>query len=248
VNPWEAQALLAPARQLTPPADEREIDLRVAKLLLPTVAVFVLLGATNALAATGGGGLGGTPTKKSTKSTKKAKATVQPTGGAALGATYSDISTPSKPVVAGWKAKIIHGVAYAPSMAPMAVKKAIWGGNRIHTKPYIAVHYSSMAWMWPGYDCSGSVSYVLYKAGLLSSSPDVSGDFESYGSPGPGRWITVWGSADHAFMEVAGLLFDTAQYASVTPAGSGPRWQPASVIPEQLGDGNDYTEVHPTGY
>jgi hypothetical protein len=34
----------------------------------------------------------------------------------------------------------------------------------------------------------------------------------------------------------------------VTPGGTGPRWQPASIIPEQLGDGNDYTARHPTGY
>jgi len=128
------------------------------------------------------------------------------------------------------------------------VQKAIWAGNQIHTKPYIAVHYASMAWIWPGYDCSGSVSFVLYKAGLLSSSPDVSGDFEMWGQRGAGRWITVWGSAGHAFMEVAGIVFDTAQYASVSPIGSGPRWQPASIIPSQLSDGEDYAQRHPRGF
>ncbi len=220
--------------------------MRVAKLLIPTVAVFVLLGATNALAATGGASTGGTSTKKTSKTTKTSHSTIQPTGGAALGAHYSDISTPSKPVVAGWKAKIIHGVAYAPAQAPMKVKKAIWGGNLIIHKPYIAIHYSSMAWMWPGYDCSGSVSFVLYKGGLLGSSPLVY--FYSYGPSGPGKWINVWTSSGHAFMEIAGIVMDTSHWAPTTPAGSGPRWQPASIIPSQLADGFSYSEVHPLGY
>jgi hypothetical protein len=240
VNPREAQTLSAPARQLTPQADERE-DLRVAKLILPFLAVFVLFGASDALAASGGASTGGGSASKSSSS--KAHS-----GGAGLGSNEYQVSTPQHPLVPGTKAKIIHGVAYAPADAPLAVQKAIWAGDKIHTKPYIAVHYASMAALWPGYDCSGSVSYVLYRAGLLPNSPDVSGDFESYGKRGNGKWITVWGSGGHAFMEVAGIVFDTAHYAAVTPGGTGPRWQPASIIPEQLGDGNDYTARHPTGY
>lgn len=168
-------------------------------------------------------------------------------GGAGLSVMPRLRSTAAHPMVRGRKAKIINGVAYAPQEAPIQVQRAIWAGDRIHTKPYIAVHYASLASMWPGYDCSGSVSFVLYKAGLLSSSPDVSGDFETYGKRGKGRWITVWGSANHAFMEVAGLVFDTAHYANTTPGGTGPRWQPASIIPQQLADGNAYTERHPAG-
>jgi hypothetical protein len=170
------------------------------------------------------------------------------TGGASV-AGSPRASTPSEPIVTGSKAKIIHGVAYAPSYAPLAVQRAIWAGDQIHTKPYIAVHYSSLARLWPGYDCSGSVSYVLYKAGLLASTPDVSSDFEHYGSRGPGQWITVWGSSGHTFIEVAGIVFDTAQYAPVAPGGSGPRWQPASIISDQLQDGNAWSAArHPRGF
>ncbi len=201
--------------------------MRLAKLLLPLIGVLALASlASGALAKS----------KPSNSS-----------GGAGLGSGPAEVSTASHPIVNGRKAKIIHGVAYAPSLAPRAVQKAIWAGDKIHTKPYIAVHYASMARLWPGYDCSGSVSYVLYKAHLLSNSPDVSGDFESYGLRGAGRWITVWGSSGHAFMEVAGLVFDTAHYASVTPGGTGPRWQPASIISSQLGDGNVWSERHPRG-
>jgi hypothetical protein len=172
----------------------------------------------------------------------------RPSSGGAGIAGVPFMSTKAHPMVRGKKAKIIHGVAYAPSLAPMQVKRAIWGGNMIRTKPYIAVHYSSMSWLWPGYDCSGTVSFVLYKAGLLSNSPDVSGDFESYGRPGRGKWISVWGASGHTFIEVAGIVMDTAQYAPVTPGGSGPRWQPASIIPAQLSDGEGYIERHPTGF
>jgi hypothetical protein len=176
-----------------------------------------------------------------------AGATTYVSGGVGFSPPKGPISTPSHPVVRGWKARIIRGVAYAPSYAPVQVQRAIWAGDAIHTKPYIAVHYDSLARTWPGYDCSGTVSYVLYKAGLMSSSPEVSGDFETYGRPGPGRWITVWGSGGHAFMEVAGIVIDTAHYASVTPGGSGPRWQPASIISRQLNDGFGYSERHPAG-
>jgi hypothetical protein len=169
-------------------------------------------------------------------------------GGASYVAPPGPRSTAAHPIIRGWKAKIIHGVAYAPSYAPIQVQRAIWAGDKIRTKPYIAVHYASLAQLWPGYDCSGSVSYVLFGAGLLTSSPDVSGDFESYGLPGRGRWITVWGSGAHAFVEIAGIVFDTAHYASVTPSGSGPRWQPPSVVSAQLGDGNGYSTRHPDGF
>jgi hypothetical protein len=69
-----------------------------------------------------------------------------------------------------------------------------------------------------GYDCSGSVSYALAAAGLVSS-PMVSSDFETWGDPGPGRWITVYANAGHVWMDVAGWRFDT-----VAQAGSGTRW------------------------
>jgi len=218
--------------------------LRLAKLTLPIIVIFGLVVASDAWAAGGGAGTTG----GSSGQGSGASSAATQSGGVGIGAPPPGVSTPTQPIVAGWKAKIVRGVAYAPSYAPPAVQRAIWAGDQIHTKPYIAVHYMSLAWLWPGYDCSGSVSYVLYKAGLLSSSPDVSGDFESYGRRGAGRWITVWGSGAHAFMEVAGIVFDTAQYANVMPVGNGPRWQPPWVISRQLQDGNGYAKRHPIGF
>jgi peptidoglycan hydrolase CwlO-like protein len=109
------------------------------------------------------------------------------------------------------------GMVQAPAGAPAAVREVIAGGNAIATLPYIwgGGHGSFQS---PGYDCSGSVSYALAAAGLLSSPLDSTG-FESYGDPGPGRWITIYANADHAWMVVAGWRFDT-----VAQAETGTRW------------------------
>ena len=109
------------------------------------------------------------------------------------------------------------GMVQPPSGAPAAVRQVIAAGNAIATLPYIygGGHASFHA---DGYDCSGSVSYALAAAGLVSS-PMVSGDFENWGDAGPGRWITIYANAGHVWMEVAGWRFDT-----VALAESGTRW------------------------
>ena len=118
----------------------------------------------------------------------------------------------SLPTVPGQLATIdpATGVAAAPTGLPPAVgtviDKLIAAGNQIHTYPYIAIHYPSMATMWPGYDCSGSTSYILYKAGLLGSAPYVSGMFDKWGQPGPGKYVTVFYNAAHVFIEVDGIV------------------------------------------
>jgi peptidoglycan hydrolase CwlO-like protein len=103
------------------------------------------------------------------------------------------------------------GMAQAPAGAPAAVKQVIAAGNAIAGLPYGygGGHGSFRA---NAYDCSGSVSYALAAAGLLSSPLDSTG-FESWGEAGPGRWITVYANAGHAFMVVAGWRFDTSSLA-----------------------------------
>jgi len=138
-------------------------------------------------------------------------------------------------------AEIVHGVAYAPSMAPIQVKRAIWAGNKIRRKPYIwgGGHAAFKA---AGYDCSGSVSYVLHAAGLLKR-PDDSGDFESWGQRGIGEWITVYTNAGHAFIEIAGIRFDTSAEADPHPPKStGPRWRPIWADPQ------GFMPRHPLGF
>jgi cell wall-associated NlpC family hydrolase len=126
------------------------------------------------------------------------------------------------------------GMVQAPPGAPAAVAQVIAAGNAIATLPYIygGGHASFHA---NGYDCSGSVSYALAAAGLVSS-PMVSGDFEAWGDPGPGRWITVYANAGHVWMVVAGWRFDT-----VALAQSGTRWASSG------GDSSGYVVRHPPG-
>jgi peptidoglycan hydrolase CwlO-like protein len=126
------------------------------------------------------------------------------------------------------------GMVQAPAGAPAAVAQVIAAGNAIATLPYIwgGGHGSFQS---AGYDCSGSVSYALAAAGLLSSPLDSTG-FESWGDPGPGRWITVYANADHAWMEVAGWRFDT-----VALAETGTRWAQGG------GEFAGMVERHPPG-
>ncbi|WP_249010951.1 hypothetical protein [Conexibacter sp. DBS9H8] len=109
------------------------------------------------------------------------------------------------------------GMVQPPANAPAAVKEMIAAGNAIATLPYIwgGGHASFIS---PGYDCSGSVSYVLAAAGLLSA-PEVSGQLESFGAPGPGQWVTIYANATHVWMEIAGWRFDTVALAEY-----GTRW------------------------
>jgi 3D (Asp-Asp-Asp) domain-containing protein len=150
----------------------------------------------------------------------------------------------------GAKALVLpDGRAVAPVNAPPAVRLAIAAGNLIHTLPYPApdVHYGSLARLWPAYDCSGAVSFVLYGAGLLGSSALDSSGLESYGLPGPGRWITIYANPAHTWIVVAGIALDTADYGGPTlPTGSGPRWRTDPMA--NLKDGASYVVRHPAGF
>ena len=75
------------------------------------------------------------------------------------------------------------GRVVAPADAPIVVKRIIAAANQIAFKPYI-YGGGHGTWIDSGYDCSGSVSYALHGAGLISV-PEASGELESYGGAGP---------------------------------------------------------------
>ena len=110
-----------------------------------------------------------------------------------------------------------NGVALPPLDAPEAVKQIIEAGNGIARTPYLWGGGHGK-WLDKGYDCSGSVSFALASAGLLSQSL-TSGQLMSWGRPGPGKWVTIYASPTHVFLYVAGIRFDTGAQ-SVT----GSRW------------------------
>ena len=142
-----------------------------------------------------------------------------------------------RPTVAGSRAVLRNGIAYAPSRAPDRVKHAIWAANSLRRKPYVwgGGHASFNDY---GYDCSGSVSYALRGAGLLSA-PIPSSDFLRYGERGRGRWITIYSRPGHTFAVIAGLRFDTTDMGH--GGNVGPRW---------YADGRDmrgFQARHPAG-
>jgi len=104
---------------------------------------------------------------------------------------------------------------------PSRVRRIVAAGNRIAGKPY---RYGGGHGQWEdsGYDCSGSVSYALHGAGLVSRAY-TSGEFMSWGAPGRGRWVTIYASPGHVYMVVNGRRFDTT---GRTETGS--RWQAQS--------------------
>jgi cell wall-associated NlpC family hydrolase len=143
-----------------------------------------------------------------------------------------------RPVVAGKRAMVRNGLAYAPSRAPENVKSAIWAANTLRRKPYVwgGGHGSFHDY---GYDCSGSVSYALHGAGLLGA-PLPSSDLMRYGERGRGRWITIYSRPGHTFAVIAGLRFDTTDLGRGGDVG--PRWYM---------DGRDtrgYVARHPAGF
>jgi len=139
----------------------------------------------------------------------------------AMAAHYSYVpdNVPTTAVAPGAKAAVssdgLHAVA--PAAAPQQVKDAITAANRIVGRPY-KYGGGHAQWEDSGYDCSGTVSYALHGAGLLSRSMS-SGEFGSWGVSGTGSWITVYYNGGHAYAVIAGLRLDTSG-----SGGRGPRW------------------------
>jgi peptidoglycan hydrolase-like protein with peptidoglycan-binding domain len=147
----------------------------------------------------------------------------------------STSSEPEEEAPATEKAYIdSSGQAVAPASAPAEVQAIIEAGNEIATKPY---KYGGGHGRWndTGYDCSGSVSYVLHAAGLLDEALD-SGAFMSWGEPGRGAWVTIRANTGHAYLIVAGLRFDTSARKR-----TGTRWS------EQMRSARGFRGRHPEG-
>jgi len=150
------------------------------------------------------------------------------------GAPAPVTGTPA-PLTAGESAEYIsESQASVPSAAPPAIAAAIEAANSIATTPYIwgGGHGSFES---SGYDCSGAVSFALHGGGFLESPLDSTG-LETWGEPGPGKWITVYANSGHAWMIIAGLAFDTV-------GGPGPRWHSSPVDSPE-----GFIARHPPGY
>jgi hypothetical protein len=139
-------------------------------------------------------------------------------GAAPTGGFSSDAPPAPAPVAAAAAMSADARTAVPPAGAPEQVVAAIQAANRITRKPY-KWGGGHGRWRDSGYDCSGTVSYVLHAAGLLDTAHDSTG-LMSYGERGKGGWITVYANAGHAYIEIAGLRFDTSGRGE-----EGPRWR-----------------------
>jgi hypothetical protein len=134
------------------------------------------------------------------------------------------------PLTDGDRATLLpNGLAAAPRDAPLPVKEMIAAGNQIVGRPYLygAGHGLPLSAIAPAYDCSSSVEHLLYGAGLLPVTyGGASSQLESFGHQGPGTWVTLYADADHVFMYVAGLRWDTHDAAGPGDGSSGIGWHP----------------------
>lgn len=132
-----------------------------------------------------------------------------------------------------------NGTATIPTDAPARVAAIIQAGNEVARKPYVYGgghgRFANSVWSDTAYDCSGSISFTLAAAGMIDR-PMTSGELADWGEPGPGKWVTIYANAEHTFMYVAGLRFDTSG-RQIT----GSRWQTAT---RNL---SGFKVVHPKG-
>jgi hypothetical protein len=129
------------------------------------------------------------------------------------------------------------GRAVAPASAPPAVEAMIEAANRIRHRPY-RWGGGHRGWNSAGYDCSGSVSYVMHAAGLLEWPLDSRG-FMHWGGGGAGSWVRIYANREHVFAVIAGLRWDTSY--SDDGDRSGPGWS------EEMRPTGGFRVRHPLG-
>ncbi len=154
------------------------------------------------------------------------------------------------PLVPGVRSRILpSGLAAAGQAAPAAVRQMVAAGNRLYGASYLygAGHGPSLQTLQAAYDCSSAVSYLLHWGGALGTQALDSSELAAYGLPGPGRYVTIYANAAHAFIYVAGLRLDTvedAAYDSGPNSGRpGPRWRVSPTVPGWAA----WTVRHPPG-
>ncbi|HEX4435768.1 MAG TPA: lytic transglycosylase domain-containing protein [Solirubrobacteraceae bacterium] len=132
-------------------------------------------------------------------------------------------------------------LALIPASAPPVVQAMLVAGNELQGLPYGPAGHPDPRGA-PEEDCSSTLNYILYRAGIrpiseiLSQNP-LAQDYVHWGMPGPGRWVTIYATDEptpHVFAVIAGLRIDTSHNGTdVGPnqAQDGPRWRILAGIP-----------------
>ena len=154
-----------------------------------------------------------------------------------------ETSTPVR-FVPGEQAQLAPGdghLALVPAGVPATVQAMVVAGNELQDLPYGPGGHPDPLGAYEE-DCSSTVNYVLYRAGVRPLSEIVrdnplAQDYVGWGAPGPGRWVTLYATdapTPHVFMTIAGLRLDTSHDGTdVGPNRyqDGPRWRILDHIP-----------------
>lgn len=146
--------------------------------------------------------------------------------------------------IAGERAMLAPGNGHAaliPVGAPAVVQAMLVAADELQDLPYGPGGHPDPRGALEE-DCSSTVNYVLYRSGvrpigeILANNP-LAQDYVHWGSPGPGRWVTIFSTTsptDHTFIVIAGLRLDTSHDGTdVGPNRNedGPRWRILDHIP-----------------
>jgi hypothetical protein len=132
-------------------------------------------------------------------------------------------------------------LALVPTDVPAIVEAMVIAGNELQRLPYGPDGHPDPRGALDE-DCSSTVSYVLYRAGvrpigeILAENP-LARDYIGWGLPGPGRWVTIYATktpTEHVFIVIAGLRLDTSHDGTDTGPNrseDGPRWRVLDHLP-----------------
>lgn len=146
--------------------------------------------------------------------------------------------------IAGERALLASGdghLALVPAAVPATVQAMVVAGNELQDLPYGPGGHPDPRGAHEE-DCSSTVNYVLYRAGvrpigeIVRDNP-LAQDYVRWGAAGPGRWVTIYATAmptQHVFIVIAGLRLDTSHNGTdIGPNRNedGPRWRVLDHIP-----------------
>jgi Transglycosylase SLT domain len=143
--------------------------------------------------------------------------------------------------IEGDRAQLAPGdphLALVATLAPSVVQAMVIAGNELQDLPYGPAGHPDPRGATQE-DCSSTLNFVLWRSGLrpiseiLRANP-LAHDYERWGAPGPGRWVTIYASATHAFAVIAGMRLDTSHAGTDLGPNrfeDGPRWRIFNRIP-----------------
>jgi hypothetical protein len=144
-------------------------------------------------------------------------------------------------------------LALVPQDVPPAVQAMVIAGNQLQDLPYGPTGHPDPL-NATSEDCSSTVNYVFYRAGVRSLAEIVrvnplAQDYVGWGLAGRGRWVTIYAAdspTPHVFIVIAGLRLDTSHDGTdVGPsrAEDGPRWRILGHLPNWA----SWSVRHPPG-